>query len=233
NLGNSKGELKPAPMRSNCLWYHHDRAARALLGAEPAPFAEIVVELESVAGPEFDHGIVGTNSVAVVALEAVAAGEAPARLIERVRLIESLRDFLEGRAPPRHFEHRSHRFRRVGVVPAVEVLEGGDLVSRCGLIGAAAQPGIDMPRRLLAVADGDRDRPLGRYHIAARENAGMTGHHVWSDPHHAVLDLEPRHTVEERQIDVLPEREHERISLERFELSGRLREPGGVEDHFL
>src|SRR4029450_3020004 len=95
------------------------------------------------AGPELDHGIVGTNAVAVVALEAVAAREAPARLIERVGFIESLRDFLEGRAPPRHFEHRPHRFRRVGVVPGVELLEGGDLVSRCGLMSAAAQPGID------------------------------------------------------------------------------------------
>jgi hypothetical protein len=107
-------------MRSDCLLHHHDRAARALLGAEPATLAEIVVELESVAGPELDHGIVGTNAVAVVALEAVAAREAPARLIERIGFVESLRDFLEGRAPPHHFEHRPHRFRRVGIVPGVE-----------------------------------------------------------------------------------------------------------------
>src|SRR6516164_6086124 len=70
------GKLR-ARRGSDCLRHHHDRAARALLGAEPASLAEIVVELESVAGPELDHGIVGTNAVAVVALEAVAAGEAP------------------------------------------------------------------------------------------------------------------------------------------------------------
>src|SRR5262245_54883479 len=140
-------------MRSDCLRHHHDRTARALLGAEPATPAEIVVELESVARSELDHGIVGTNPVAVVAFEAIAAREAPARLIERVRFIESLRDFLEGRAPPRHFEHRPHRLRRVGIIPGVEVLEAGDLMSRCRLVSAAAQPGLDVTRLLLAVAD--------------------------------------------------------------------------------
>src|SRR6516164_10085960 len=90
-----------------------------------------------------------------------------------------------------------------------------------------------MPRRLLAVPDGDRDGPLGRHHIAARKNAGITGYHVRPDAHYAVLDLESRHAIEERQVDVLAKREHERISLERFEFSRRLREPGGVEDHFL
>src|SRR6516165_9975446 len=94
-----KVSCNPRRMRSDCLRHHHDRAAWALLGAQPATLAEIIIELESVAGPELDHGIVGADPVAVVALEAVAAGEAPARLIERVGFIESLRDFLEGRAP--------------------------------------------------------------------------------------------------------------------------------------
>src|SRR6516164_10767694 len=134
---------------SDCLRRHHDRAAGTFLSAESTTLAEIVVKLESVAGPELDHGIVGTNAVAVVALEAVATGEAPSRLIERVGFIESLRDFLEGRPPPHHFEHRAYRFRRIRIVPGVELVEGGDLVSRRRLVGAAAQPGIDMARRLL------------------------------------------------------------------------------------
>ena len=58
---------------SDCLRHHHDRAAGAFLSAQRATLAEIVVELESVAGPKLDHGIVGTYAVAVVALEAVAA----------------------------------------------------------------------------------------------------------------------------------------------------------------
>src|SRR5262245_52699175 len=102
-------------MLSDCLRHHHDRTARALLGAPPArgaecaQLADIVAALESVAEPDLDDGILGTNPVAVLASEAIAAREAPARLIERVRFIESLRVFLEGRAPPRHFEHRPHR----------------------------------------------------------------------------------------------------------------------------
>src|SRR5262249_37385522 len=73
-----------APTRSDCFRHHHDRAARALLGAEPTTLAEIIVELESVARPELDHGIIGTNAVTVVAREAVAARETPPGLTERL-----------------------------------------------------------------------------------------------------------------------------------------------------
>ena len=53
------------------------------------------------------------------------------------------------------------------------------------------------------------------------------------DLHDAVLDREPRHAVEQREIDVLPERQHQRVGLERLELAGRLREALGVERHLL
>src|SRR5262249_60865910 len=130
------------------------------------------------------------------ACKAIAARGAPAPIIERVRFIESLRAFLEGRAPPRHFEHRPHRLRRVGIIPGVEVLEGGDLVSRCRLVSAAAQPGIDVTRRLLAVADGDREGAVGGHPIAARENTGASGHHIRSDPDHAMLYPEALHSAD-------------------------------------
>ena len=51
--------------------------------------------------------------------------------------------------------------------------------------------------------------------------------------HRAVLDLQSRHAVEQRQVDVLPEREHQRVGLQRLELAGRLREALVVEPHLL
>ena len=74
---------------SNRLGDRLDRAARAFLGADAAALAIIEVELETHARPELDHGIVGTDAVAIVALEAVAAGQAPPRLEQRVGLIEA------------------------------------------------------------------------------------------------------------------------------------------------
>ena len=47
----------------------------------------------------------------------------------------------------------------------------------------------------------------------------------------AVLDLDARHAVEQDEIGLLAEREHERVGLELLELAGRLREAGLVELH--
>src|SRR5207344_1466136 len=86
---------------SDLLRHHGDRAARALLGAHAAALAVVVVEAEAVARPELDHGVVGADAVAVVALEAVAAGQAAARLVERVGLVKALLHLLEGRLAAR------------------------------------------------------------------------------------------------------------------------------------
>ena len=98
----------------------------------------------------------------------------------------------------------------------------------------AAQPGVDVARRLLAVADADGDGALGRHHVAAGEDALVAGHHPRVDlDHDAVLDLEARHAVEQRQVGLLAEREHERVGRELLELAGRLRKAGLVELHLL
>ena len=49
----------------------------------------------------------------------------------------------------------------------------------------------------------------------------------------AVLDLEPGRVVEQRQIDVLAQRQHHRIGLQRLEFAGRLRKALLVELHLL
>jgi hypothetical protein len=74
--------------------HHFDGAARALGRADAAAFAVVEVELEALARPELDHGVVRTDAVAVVALEAVAAREAAARLEQRVALSETALHFV-------------------------------------------------------------------------------------------------------------------------------------------
>ena len=61
-----------------------------------------------------------------------------------------------------------------------------------------------MPRGFLAVTYANRHGALGGNHVAAGENSRMAGHHVGSDLHRAILDLETRNAVEQRKIHVLP-----------------------------
>ncbi len=81
------------------------------------------------------------------------------------------------------------------------------------------------------MARGDRDRPLRRNHVAAGEDAWVARHHVRADPHDPVLALEPGHAVEQRQVGLLAQREHEGVRLELLELARGLREAGLVERH--
>src|SRR4029077_12528095 len=113
--------------------------------------------------------------------------------------VEALRDLFERRAAARDFQRWPHRLRRIGVVPGIELLEGGDLVLLWWRVGGGPQPRIDMPRGLLAVTDCDRDGALGGHHVAAREDARTTGHHVGTDLNHAVLALKSRHPAQQRE----------------------------------
>ena len=99
-------------------------------------------------------------------------------------------------------------------------------------VGRARKPRVDVARRLLAMPDGDRDVALGRHHIAACEDTGVTGHHVRRDLHHPIIDLQPGNALQQTQVDILPECEHKRIGLDRFELARGLRKPALVELHF-
>ncbi len=83
------------------------------------------------------------------------------------------------------------------------------------------------------MADGDGHRPLGRDHVAAGEDAGAARHQVLADGHDPVVDLDPGHVLDQREVAILPEREHDRVRLELVEIAGRLREAGLVELHAL
>src|SRR3974390_366320 len=198
---------------SHLFRHHRDRATGALRRADTTAFAVIVIEFEPVDRPELDHRVVRADAVAIVTLEAIAAGKAPPRFIERVGLVESALHLLEGVLSPRDFQHWPHRLWRVGVVPGIELVVARDFARGLCRQHVSAQPCVDIARRLLSVAYRDRDGALGGHHVAAGEDAGVAGHHVGPDLHHAVLDLEPWHAIEQRQIDVLPKREHERIRL--------------------
>jgi hypothetical protein len=60
---------------------------------------------------------------------------------------------------------------------------------------------------------------------------GWPCHHVRSDRYRAVLDRETRHAIEQRQVDLLAECQHQRVRLQRFELARRLRKSLVVERH--
>ena len=90
---------------------------------------------------ELQHRVVGADAVAVVAREAVAAGQAAPRLEQRVGLVEP------ARRPRRRSSARRaisscglHGARRVRVVPGVEHVEGGELVLGRRPVRVAAQP---------------------------------------------------------------------------------------------
>src|SRR6266540_4449816 len=178
NLANASLIAISSPS-SDLLGDHLDRSARAFLDAESAALAEVEIDLVELAGlAELDHGVVGADAVAVVAAEAVAARHAAARFVESVRIVEPADDLIEGGAAAGDLELRLDGGGSVGVVPGVELIEADDLALRGRLKALAAQPAVDVPRGLLAVADSDGDRALGGHHVAAREDALVPGRHV-------------------------------------------------------
>src|SRR6476469_10033323 len=83
--------------RSVCarLGRHGDGVTRALFEARGAACTQVQLDPVEPALPELDNGLLGTRGVAVVALEAVAAGQAPRRLVTGLALGESGHDFVE------------------------------------------------------------------------------------------------------------------------------------------
>ena len=59
----------------------------------------------------------------------------------------------------------------------------------------------------------------------------MAGHHVGCDLYHPATHLQAGNAFEEAEIDVLPEREHQRVGFDGLELAGRLGKALAVEGH--
>jgi hypothetical protein len=97
------------------------------------------------------------------------------------------------------------------------------------LVALAAEPRVYVARRGLAVPDRHRDRALGGHDVATGEDAGMAGHQIGADLDHAVLDADVVDALEQPEVRLLAERQHERVGRKLLDLTGRLREPGLVE----
>src|SRR5450830_322285 len=103
----------------NIFRHHLDGTAGTLGGADAATLAVVVVEREAPAGAELDHGIVRTDAIAVVALEAVTAAHAAARLEHRGLLVEVADDLGEPGHAANNVEYRADGARRIRVVAGV------------------------------------------------------------------------------------------------------------------
>ena len=202
---------------------HLDRVHRALLEAHGAAGAAVVVELGSRARAQLDHRVLRAGAEAAVALEAVAAGQAAARLVGRLGSPSARRP------PRRSLSTRcsgasSGCCRRVGVAEVPEVSLSKSPASCFGRLGstAAAQPGIDVAGRLLAVADADRDGALARAPCRRRRRCpGGPVISVVDDLHGAVaLNSTPGRARRKRGVAFLAERQDHRVGLERLEPPG-------------
>src|SRR6476646_7334840 len=147
--GHSRGGIVLDSSLDSRLGRHVDGMTRTLLEARGAPRAEIQLDPIEPALPQLDDRLLGARGVAVVALEAIAAGEAPRRLVSRFLFREAGHDLVEAGAL---------RDRQFGVLAAFGVEEHGEVqqlvrhrrMLRRFLVDAAAQPRVDVARRLLA-----------------------------------------------------------------------------------
>src|SRR5690349_10593967 len=94
---------------------HLDRVYRALLEARAAAGAAAVVELVAMTHTQLDHSVLGTGPQAAVALEAVAARQAPTRFVNG----------LARREAPYHFGEACDSLlgRELGLLPSGVVAE--------------------------------------------------------------------------------------------------------------
>ena len=209
---------------------HLHRVARALFDAHGASGAQIHVDAVSMSRTEPDDRRLRARGETIVAFEAIAAGQASLRFVARRRRVESAHDFVKSVDPFRGFVGPLRTRIGVAVDRRTQHLEGHDRRLRRRLVVRAAQPGVDIPRRAFAVADGDRHRPFAGDRVAAGEQPGVTGHHVDADDNCAVgAERQSRHIAQEAALRRLAERQHHGVGRQRFELSRRLRMTVGVE----
>ena len=71
---------KPIRLASDGFTYHLNGAARTLCSANSAALAIVVIESVALIPAQLNDCVVWTNTVTVIALKAVAARQAPARL---------------------------------------------------------------------------------------------------------------------------------------------------------
>jgi hypothetical protein len=213
---------------------HLDGVARALFETDAAAGAQVEIDPVAAAKAEPGNRLLMTSGKAIVAFEAVAAGQATLCLATRRDLTEPGHDLFEAAHPFRQFErlllsriglaeHRraQHRERDKGRLRQFDII-------------LATQPAVDVARGALAMPDRDRDGAFGWHHVAAREYPRMTRHQMFVDDYRAVpLELDAGHPSEEGAVGQLPERQHNGVGFEHLDLAGRVRPAVFVEMHAL
>src|SRR4029077_5804727 len=144
-----------------------------------------------------------TGGETIVAFEAVAAGQAPARLVKSLRLSQALRDFLETRALG-YRQFRSFLTRGVKKYRQVERFKRDDRVlCRLG-IDLGSQEGIDVARGFFAVTDGRGPGGGAAEPMPAHEDTRMTGAHRCIDfDHVAAADADAGYALEKFDVRML------------------------------
>src|SRR5512147_2540717 len=203
------GPSGPSPSCDEARFRDHaDRMARTLLEADRAARAQIVEILIAFPRPELGDRVLRTRAEAAVALEAVAAGQAALGFVNCFLFVQPVHHLFERGAALLHLRTRLRTLADIGVVPEVQLVERCEILLRRFDVILAAQERVDVARRLLAVTDADRHRPLRGHHVAAGEQAGAAGHHLRRHDHRAViLELDARNVAEERRVGVLAEGE--------------------------
>ena len=80
---------------SNILCHHLDRTTGAFGNTKPAALAVVVLELEALTRPKFDHRIVWADAVAGITLKTVTTTQTSARLVQGICLVQVTEYFLE------------------------------------------------------------------------------------------------------------------------------------------
>ena len=179
-------------------------AARALLRADAAALAVVIVELVALARAELDDRAVRADAVAVVALHAVAAGEAAPCLEDRVLLGQAMLHFVEVASAAGCLELRTHGLRSLGVVPRVHVLELRVLVLGLLLVDGTLEVGVDGAGGVLAHADGVGHGPVAGRAVAGCEDpldGGLEGDRI--DDQGVLLELQLLELLDRGLVDVL------------------------------
>jgi hypothetical protein len=160
--------------------------ARTLLHANRASGASVKVNPIPASDTELEDRRFRARRVAVIALEAVSAGETPLGFAQRLRL-----------GQPRHHLGKTlhslfgwtlglERRLSVGVDRQFEHREGHQRWPGPLAPSLASKPRVNKTRRLLAVSDGRRHRSRGGRHVAPGKNARVPGHHVGPDQHRSI-----------------------------------------------
>ena len=131
--------------------------ARALFETGCAASTAIEVELVTLTWPELDDCVFGARAEAAVTFEAVAAGQASARLEQGIGFRQVLHDFIEAGLAIVNRQPLLLNLRCCSAIPKLQLVMTDDSVAGRTCVLATFQEGIDMASCMLAMTNGNSD----------------------------------------------------------------------------